>query len=120
MVTKPYLWGDKEYTRLEKAMMIHKESALKSASYGLFQILGENYEMCGFTNVYDFVEAMNKSVQEQLKAFILYTKKRGILESLKNKDWKEAARLYNGKNYADNKYDEKFKNAYDEYKKNNK
>ncbi len=51
-----YKGGTGEYERLAKAMMIHKPSALESASWGAFQIMGFNYRQCGCENVLDFVE----------------------------------------------------------------
>src|SRR5690606_10405229 len=37
---KYYLGGAREYSRLNKAMLIHREAAIYSASWGLFQIMG--------------------------------------------------------------------------------
>lgn len=42
-----YLGGEKEYHRLEKALKIHEEAALASASWGMFQIMGNNFAECG-------------------------------------------------------------------------
>lgn len=116
MNPKPYVGGSGEYRRLEKAIAIHRKAALLSASYGAFQIMGDNYAMCGFDSVENFYKAMNESEKKQLEAFILYAKNRGVIQPLKDKDWKEVARLYNGPDYAKNKYDEKFKDAYNSYK----
>ena len=38
-----YKGGELEWTRLKRAMVIDREAALKSASWGLFQIMGLNY-----------------------------------------------------------------------------
>lgn len=115
-----YLGGAKEYQRLEKAILIDRESALLSASWGKFQILGENFSIAGFANVEDFVEAHKQSEENHLKAFISFisnTKIEGVtlLEHLRNKKWDKFARGYNGPRYQENQYDIKLERAYGEY-----
>ncbi len=56
-----YKGGSKEYTRLDQAKLIHKSSALKSTSWGLFQIMGFNHQLCGYTDVKSFVIAQKES-----------------------------------------------------------
>lgn len=117
-----YLGGEKEYLRLEKAVLIDRDSAYLSTSWGKFQILGENFEVAGFKgkSVSDFVEAQKISELEQLKAFISFisnTKYKGkvLLEYLQAKDWSSFARAYNGPGYAQNQYDVKLEQAYNEF-----
>jgi len=55
---KSYVGGLAEYARLERAIAIAEAPALRSASWGLFQILGLHAESLGFTNVRAFVDAM--------------------------------------------------------------
>lgn len=115
MNPKPYKGGAKEYERMEKAKAINEEAALLSASYGAFQIMGENYSMCGYKDIYEFVEAM-KSAKEQLLAFINFAESAKITKYLKEKNWQEVAKRYNGPDYKKNKYDEKFSDAYEKFK----
>lgn len=117
-----YLGGEKEYLRLEKAVLIDRDSAYLSTSWGKFQILGENFEVAGFKgkSVTDFVEAQKISELEQLKAFISFisnTKYKGkvLLEYLQAKDWSSFARAYNGPGYAQNQYDVRLEQTYNEY-----
>src|SRR5262245_45553777 len=42
-----YKGGEAEYDRLEKAMAFDRTAALKSASWGRFQIMGFNHASCG-------------------------------------------------------------------------
>lgn len=112
-----YSGGEKEYTRLEKAMKIHEEAALASVSWGMFQILGNNFAECGKRNVTDFVETMRRSEADQLMLFVAYLEKRKLQVYLRNKDWAGFARKYNGPAYAKNKYDEKLEAAYNKYKR---
>ena len=41
-----------------------------------------------------------------------------LQEAIQNKDWKTFARLYNGANYAVNKYDVKMAQSYKKYSVN--
>ena len=119
---KFYLSGEKEYTRLDKAVAIDRDSAYMATSWGKFQILGENFKLAGFNSVTDFVEAQKISETEHLKAFISFitnTKYKGqnLISYLQKKDWASFARAYNGPAYADNKYDLKLEQAYDLFSK---
>lgn len=114
---KYYLGGTGEYTRLEKAKLIDRESALLSASWGKFQILGENHKPAGFDSINDFVEAHQKTEKEHLDAFVHFISKvqydgAPLIEYLKNKNWQKFARGYNGPAYASNKYDLKLEESY--------
>ena len=54
-----YLGGVHEYKRLELAKEIDEECALKSASWGMFQIMGFNHLYCGCKDVFEFVKKMH-------------------------------------------------------------
>ena len=106
-----------QYPRLEKAKNIDEEAALKSASYGMFQVMGFNYKLAGFDNVREFVEFINHSEENQLEAFFNYIKNRkGCFEALQAKNWAKFAKLYNGPGYRENQYDTKLKNNYNSSK----
>ena len=107
-----YKGGEGEWDRLEKAMAIHKEAALKSASWGLFQIMGFNHAACGFASVLDFVEAQKKSLAAQLDAFCAFMRHEGLVPLLQKKDWSGFARRYNGPEYAKNSYHTKLQRAH--------
>lgn len=109
---RKYIGGAGEYARLEKAMRIHKTAALKSASYGLFQIMGFNHALCGYAKITEFVEAMNESEKNQLTAALNFMHNRKLTEHLKQKNWHMFAKLYNGPRYAENNYHTKLQNAY--------
>lgn len=112
-----YLGGENEYDRLEKAMNLHEEAALASTSWGMFQIMGNNFAECGKRCVKDFVECMCHSEADQLMLFVAYLEKRKLQEYLRNKDWAGFARRYNGPAYAENKYDQQLEAAYNKYKR---
>lgn len=111
-----YLGGASEYKRLEIAKKIDEECALKSASWGMFQIMGFNHLYCGCKDVFEFVKKMQESHESQLKLMYYYMNNTSCLKNLKEHDWAGFARKYNGPGYAENAYDQKLKNAYENFK----
>ncbi|MCL1974364.1 MAG: N-acetylmuramidase family protein [Bacteroidetes bacterium] len=107
-----YKGGTKEYPRLIRACLIHFESALKSASWGMFQIMGFNHQYCGYDTVFEYVSAMQQSQDKQFQAFIQFIQNNGLDTLLRDHDWAEFARLYNGERYRENQYDEKLQMSY--------
>lgn len=107
-----------EWDRLTRARVIDNDSALMSASYGLFQILGLNYDVCGFKDVNSFFDSMCVSEGNQLDIFVnflLHSRNKAMLLALRNHNWQDFARLYNGSNYQINDYDTKLFAAYRRY-----
>lgn len=102
-----------EFAQLEKARAIHEEAALRSASWGLFQIMGFNYAAAGFETVIEFVAAMETGEGAQLLAFCRFLgSNTRMLTALREKDWALFARLYNGAGYKTHAYDERLRDAY--------
>lgn len=101
-----------EKARLAEAMTLDREAAIKSASWGMFQVMGFNHNRCGIATVQDFVNTMCKSEDAQLSAFTQYIINSGLADELRDKRWADFARLYNGPEYAKNKYDQKLAAAY--------
>ena len=98
-------------------MLIDPSAALRSASWGLFQILGLHADMLGYLSVQDFVVAMTRAERDQLDAFgrfISVTRYRGkpLLAWLQAHEWASFAAGYNGPGYARNRYDSKLAQAY--------
>ena len=52
-----YRGGAGEYQRLGQALALDREAALKSASWGMFQILGTNHAVVGFPTAQSYVAA---------------------------------------------------------------
>ncbi|QHZ60046.1 hypothetical protein PJKIFABJ_00110 [Pseudomonas phage PE09] len=108
-----YQGGAAEHIRLNTAVMMDRECALQSASWGLFQIMGFHWKALGFESVQKFINQQYRSEAGQLDTFVRFLKiNPGMLAALKAKDWAKFAKLYNGPNYAINKYDEKLAAAY--------
>ena len=112
-----YYGGMKEYERLEKAREIHKEAADASTSWGMFQVMGFNYAMCGYGSVEEMVKDMCVGEDKQLEAFARFVKLAKLHSYLEQKDWVGFARRYNGPGYARNQYDKKLEGAYRKFTK---
>lgn len=110
-------WGAKpypkdSYPRLKMACDIDETAALKSTSWGLGQVLGENFASCGYKTVQDFVTAMMADEELQLKASVDFIKANKLDDDLRRHDWAGFARGYNGPGYAKNGYDWKMRDAF--------
>lgn len=101
----------KEHGRFSEAFELNGEAAMKSASWGAFQIMGFNYALCGFDTVGAFVDAMRTGHAAHLGAFCSYLEKAGLVGFLRVADWAKFARGYNGPDYMSNRYDEKMRAA---------
>ena len=107
-----YVGGAGEHDRLDKAIKIHLQAALKSASWGLFQILGEHYEALNYDSVETFVQEQNESERNHLEAFIRFITTFNMIQHLKDRDWRGFAIRYNGPGYERNNYHVKLEMAY--------
>ncbi|MCE9993293.1 N-acetylmuramidase family protein [Enterobacter asburiae] len=86
-----------QYTKLVKAYALDKKAAMKSASWGKFQILASNYAAAGYASPEDFIFALSKSEKNHLKAFVSFIKAdKTLLRSIRTKDWVSFAKKYNG------------------------
>lgn len=116
--TDVYSDSASSYLRLIKAYRKNPEAALKSASWGKFQVMGENHVACGSKTVFKFVQTMcsgEKGQLELLAGFIQSTS--ALHKTVQEKDWANIARIYNGPDYKTNAYDTKLEQAYKDIKK---
>jgi hypothetical protein len=107
-------WSE-ERDRLARACEYDREAALKSASWGKFQIMGMNHAMVGFDSVQKFVNSMYESEGAQLQAFVRFVLTAGLAPALRRHDWAGFARGYNGAGFAANAYDTKLEAAHREF-----
>ena len=105
----------KEWTQLIDARKINAQGANLGTFWGMFQIGGFNYKLCGCETVDEFVKRMAYSELEQLQLFAVFITNSNMVESLKKKDWSTFARKYNGPSYAKRGYHTKMANAYKKY-----
>lgn len=97
------------------AQVIDRDSALESASWGAFQIMGYHWKTCGYANLQAFVNAQY-SAPGQLDTFVKFIQADPVLlRALKNRDWAGFASRYNGKGYKANRYDTKMADAYAQF-----
>jgi hypothetical protein len=104
--------GAHQYDRLAEAMALDETAALKSASWGMFQVMGMNHKACGFDTVQEFVAALVQNERAQLDAFAKFCKSTSAANSLRTHNWTAFARTYNGPGQVDY-YANKLREAYD-------
>lgn len=105
-----------EWTQLINARKINAQGANMGTFWGMFQIGGFNYKLCGCKSVDEFVRLMAESELEQLELFAAFIEHAGMLEDLRKKNWASFARKYNGPSYAKRGYHTKMANAYKKFK----
>jgi hypothetical protein len=106
-----YKWD--QYGRLYEAMDLDADAALKSASWGMFQVMGFNHN--GWGSVFSFVDDMYVSEYMHLKSFASFCKDNQLIKLINDHNWAGFAKRYNGDGYAKNHYDTKMDAAYRKY-----
>lgn len=102
-------WGEKKYPRdsyprMHEAVKINRAAALKSASWGSTQVLGENFAMVGYETPEQMVLKFMADEEEHVEAMIKFILASGIADDLKAERWDVVARVYNGPGYRKNNY----------------
>jgi len=86
-----------QHGRMARAAALSRTAALKSASWGKFQIMGSNHAAAGHSTLQGFINAMYDSEQTQLAAFVSFIKAdRRLLAAIQARDWHAFAEIYNG------------------------
>jgi len=102
-----------QYDRLGAALALCRreglgvEPALKSASWGMGQVMGFNHQAAGFPTAEAMVAAMLTGEDAQLSAMAGFLLANGLADFLQRQDWAGFARRYNGPTYWKNQYDVK-------------
>lgn len=107
----------KEWTQLTNARHHNAQGADMGTFWGMFQIGGFNYKICGCETVAEFVEKMSYSELSQLELFAKFLVNTGQVVHLRNKDWARFARAYNGASYAKRGYHTRMAAAYSKFSK---
>lgn len=116
-------WGDipyplDSYPVLQKAMLLDPEAALLSASWGIAQVMGENFVAAGYDTVFAMVQAyIDLGEAEQLESAVRFIKYNHLDDELRAHNWAAFARGYNGSAYAKNKYDVKLATAFAKWRR---
>jgi hypothetical protein len=111
---KPY--PADSYPRLIDAMEINETAALRSASWGLGQIMGFNHLACGYSTVQKMVAAFAEDEESQLAAMVEFIKSKRLDQALRDRNWKKIELVYNGGGFHGS-YAVKMQNAYNRWQK---
>lgn len=113
-------YGLKEWTALTNARKVNADAADMGTYWGMFQIGGFNYKLCGCESVEEMVEKVCESELSQLEMFAVFIRNSGMLDSLRKKDWTSFARKYNGPSYAKRNYHTRMAKEYARFKNETK
>ncbi len=109
---KLYKGGSAEWGRLLDAMEFDEINALKSASYGLGQVMGFNHNLAGCSSITQFIQENFAGEYWQARHMMNFIVNNSLRDKLKRQDWAGFARGYNGEGYRANRYDTKLASAY--------
>ena len=100
-----------QYPKILEAAALDLDNALRSASWGAFQIMGDNCKAAGFATPELMVAAMRSGVQAHLAAFVTFVlADPRLVAAVQNKQWTAFATVYNGPGTEG--YDTKMQAAY--------
>jgi hypothetical protein len=103
---------DKEYEVFELATQLAGlEIACLSSSFGGPQILGSNHAVIGYETAFQLYRAFSERLDAQIFGFFDFCLSKNIINALKEKNWVEFARTYNGPGKA-NVYADHINDAY--------
>ena len=100
------------YPRLLAAIEINEAAALRSASWGLGQIMGFNARLAGYPDARSMVTAFVNDEEHHLAAMVAFITAAGLDDELRRHDWRGFAFGYNGPAYARHGYHTKLAAAY--------
>ncbi|MDE6693166.1 MAG: N-acetylmuramidase domain-containing protein [Muribaculaceae bacterium] len=100
------------YARVNAAMSVDSVSAIEGTFWGMFQIGGFNYKLCGTASPQEFLKKMSRSERDQLDLFANLLINSGMVEPLRRKDWAAFAKRYNGPSYASHAYHTRLAKSY--------
>lgn len=114
---------NEEWKAFEDASKISVDSAMKSTSIGLGQILGLHYERLGYSTVADMWKDAERGIAEQVKQLVMFLiTDKNLLRAIKDRDWTRVATIYNGTKFREIAikykrvpYDTAMENAYLRY-----
>jgi peptidoglycan hydrolase-like protein with peptidoglycan-binding domain len=110
-----YRGGDAEYQRLEEALTLAPEAALRACSWGRFQVLGDNYRRLGFGSVHTYVTSVvDDGESSHLDHFVSFVIINRIDDELRRDppDFDGFSRVYNGPGYRKHNYQGRMQSSY--------
>jgi lysozyme family protein len=100
------------YPRMVEAVKINESAALKAASWGAGQILGENHVAAGYGTPQEMVLAFMADEENHYEGMVAFILANNLDDDLRRSDWRGFARGYNGSQYAKNGYHTKLEQAF--------
>lgn len=105
-----------QYERFLRACELNQDFAIMACSWGAFQVLGVFWEEMGYANPTALANLAMQGVDEQFDLFVAYASmNKGALSALKDKNWSDFARFYNGQGYPP-EYPARMEKFYNEFK----
>ena len=101
-----------QHGRLQAACQFDRTAALESASWGIGQVMGYQWQALGYPSLQAFINTMYKDEASQLDAMLRYITVNHLSDALNRHDWAAFARGYNGAGFRQNHYDTKLAAAY--------
>ena len=98
--------------RLAPAANLNWVAAHRACSWGIFQILGQNHALVGFARIHDMVTAARHSAGSHLDMFVQLVLANRLDQPLRDRNFREFARRYNGPGFAANRYDIRLEEAW--------
>jgi hypothetical protein len=90
------------WSRFLKAYDLDPDAALRSTSWGQFQMMGFNFHMTPHKNAQELVAFLAQSEANQLSVFLDYVRFNNLADALKERNWRRFAEGYNGRDYERN------------------
>lgn len=115
-------WGENpypkvSYPRLMQAMTIDRPAALRSASWGLGQIMGSNHKAIGYASAEEMVADLLDDEEKHLDQMLRFIDAESLDDELREHRWDAFARVYNGPGYAKHAYHTKLAAAFAKWSK---
>lgn len=104
------------YTRLNAAITLDKTAALRSASWGLGQVMGFNHLKAGYSNVEAMINAFADDEENHVKAIVAFLVASKLDDNLRTHDWRGVENGYNGGGFK-GAYAEKMVKAFARWRK---
>jgi hypothetical protein len=105
------------YPRLTAAMSINETAAIRSASWGLGQILGSNHKAAGYATPQLMVLAFMDDEETHLEAMVNFLIANNLDDDLRAHRWETLARGYNGPAFAKHNYHGRLAAAFAKWRK---
>ncbi len=87
--------SEANYCRLKRACLLAPDAALRSASWGIAQVMGFNFAIA-YASVGDMVQACMDSEAAQFGLLLAYAERNGLVAALRSENFAAFARGYNG------------------------